>query len=260
MDPTMLQAANGALSAFGAWLSAGTNVKITDARNSVFRAQAAAENRVRDARNAFSLARSTAARQQQATNNSRLLTNLGAGLEEQARNFARAKDLSLRGSFEDNIREAETAGEQAAMAAFGGVQGDAVDVISGTTALRQARAYEEAKRYGQQADFDYRYSRMAMVNAAISGMDNTTILDDVDYGISIARQDYAPSAGAAAFNAFLGNGGGQALASYAGQGWGSLFKTTGSTGGSGFKAPGSLASDTSYSFSFLPKETSRVRL
>lgn len=257
LDPTTAAAAMGALSALGAWLSAGTNAKITAARNSVYAAQAKAENLVRDASNAFSFARSNVARQQQALANTRITENLGRNLEEQVRNYSRQKDMTARASFEDQIREAETAGEQAALAAFSGVGGDAVDVVSGTTALRAARAEEEVRRYSELADADYRYARTSMVNSAISGMDNTTIMDDIDYGISVARQDFAPRAGSAAFNAFMSNGGGEALMSWGAKSFDSLFKAKPQTGGSGFRAPGALAQDTSYRFNFLPKETFR---
>lgn len=248
-----IQAAQAALSVIGA----RGEGKIVDARNRVFAAQAAAENTVRDAGNAFSLARSTAARAQQALNNNRALTNLGSGLEEQARNYARQRDMETRASFEDQIREAELSGEQAAMAAFSGVGGDAVDVVSGTTALRAARAEEEAKRYAATEAYDYRYARGAMIQSAISGLDGNAILDDLDYSTSLARQDQKPNALMAGLGTFIGNGGAASLAQMGQSAWGSMFKAQAPVGGSGFRAPGALESSGSYSFSFLPKETSR---
>lgn len=249
MFPLILAGANAALAALGA----SSQNQITEAGNRVRRAQADASNRVRDAGNGFNLARTTQARQLQVLNNNRITADMGAGLESQARNYARQKDLQARGSFEDNIREAEVMGEQAALAALGGAGGDAVDVVSGTTALRNARAEEEQRRNYAQSDFDYAYTRGAIVTQALSGLDGSTILDDIDYGIDVAQIGAKTSVFGTALSSFVQSGGLQALA---GTDFGSLFKAKPAVGGNGFRAPGALSSDQKYSFSFLPKESS----
>lgn len=227
-----LLAAQGALAAFGTYLGASSQKYITRAQNSVREAEAKAQNKVRDASNAFNLAVFEQRVQLQALGNRRITQDLGDALAAAATNYGRQKDLELRASFEDNLREAEEAGRQAAEAAASGVGGDAVDVISGTTRLREARAYEDAQRASAQGAFDYAAVRGNMVLQAITGLDTSNILADVDYGISVAQKQAEPNVGLQTFMSFMSNGGAQALAGYGTQLYNSWSKPTPALSGS----------------------------
>lgn len=206
-----LLAAQAGMAAFGGWVSGSASAGIARANNRLSAARAEASNKVRDAGNAFNLARFEQAVQLQAIGNRRRTEDLGDALAAAETNYARQKDLLTRGSFEDSIREAEEAGRQAAEAAAFGIGGDAVDVISGTTALRTARAQEDAARANTQMEWDFRAAKGNMILQAMTGLDNSSILADVDYAIDVGRQEYVANPWKQAIVAGLTNGGGQAL-------------------------------------------------
>lgn len=214
-----LLAAQAGMAAFGSWLSGSAAKGIAQANNRLSAARAAASNKVRDAANGFNLAKFEQAVQLQALGNKRRMLDLGDALAAAETNYARQKDLTARASFEDSIREAEEAGRQAAEAAAFGIGGDAVDVISGTTALRTARAQEDMARADAQAAWDFRAAKGNMILQTITGIDNSSILADVDYAIDVGRQEYVPNPWQQALVAGLTNGGAQALAQAGTSAW-----------------------------------------
>lgn len=244
-----LLAAQAGLAAFGSWLSGSASAGIAKANNRLSAARAEASNKVRDAGNAFNLARFEQAVQLQAIGNRRRTEDLGDALAAAETNYARQKDLMVRGSFEDSIREAEEAGRQAAEAAAFGIGGDAVDVISGTTALRTARAEEDAQRAAGQMQYDFRAAKGNMILQTMTGLDNSSILADVDYAIDVGRQEYVANPWRQAVMSGLMNGGAEAIAQVGTKAWNRY----------GPKPQASYSNEgRNYRFSFKATESSRV--
>jgi hypothetical protein len=212
VDPVTMMLIQAGIGGASSFLNSSAEKYINRAQNSVRRAEADAQNRVRDASNGFNLAVFERNVQMQALANKRRSQDLGDALTATATNVARQKDLALRGSFEDNLKEAEEYGAQAAAAAAAGVGGDAVDVISGTTRLRQARAFEDAERAREQGDVDYAAARGNLVLQAMSGLDAQSIFADFDYGINVAEQKAGPNRFMSVLDGTLKSGGLQAAA------------------------------------------------
>lgn len=227
-------AAQAGIAALGSYLTGSVDKAVAKANNMLSHVRAGASNKVRDASNAFSLARFTQAAQLQAMSNKRVTQDLGEALTAANVNYARQKDVLAKSSFEDSIAEAEELGRQAAEAAAFGIGGDAVDVISGTTALKQARAEEDATRMRDQFDSDFSAAKGNMVLQAMTGLDNSTIFADLDYGIDVAQTQAVPSPMRSAIMAGLQHGGAQLLAQ-AGTDLYKKYSGRGPTQGTGIK-------------------------
>lgn len=194
--------AQAGLSALGAYSSASVNkavnnannrvsAAVTDANNRTSAAQAEATNRIRGAGNAFSAARGSLARYMQSVNNSQTLEAGGHALEANMVNARRQDDAMSSASFEDQIRAAEQAGSQVAAAAFAGVGGEVSDMVSVSTRLMQQRAAASAAERRSFSSYDA--SRRAGVIQAqtIRSLDNSLILDSIDYSINTANTNVA---------------------------------------------------------------------
>lgn len=199
------------LSGINAYSSASVNKALTGANNRVARAQAEGSNRIRTAGNGFAAAKGSLSRYIQSLQNNQALEAGGAALEENLINARRTEDTLAEASFEDQIRDAEQLGSQAAAAAFAGVGGEVADTVSVSTRLMQQRANYEAARSADFRLYDTARRAAAIQTQTVRSLDNSLIFDSLDYTMDIAKQSQAPSVwgstAAAIGGSLLSNGG-----------------------------------------------------
>lgn len=180
------------LGAAQAYLGSSVQRATIGANNRVAAAQAEAANTVRDAANTLSSARGGLARYMQSLQNQQTLEAGGQMLEANLVNSLRAEDTLREASFEDQIRNAEALGSQAAAAAFSGVGGEVADTISVTTRLMQQRAGERALRNTRYRSFDTSRRAEAITEQTVRSLDSSLIFDQLDLSTDIARQQAMP--------------------------------------------------------------------
>jgi hypothetical protein len=157
------------------------------------RVNAESENKVRAARNERSKAQGDLARWAQSVNNQHVLDEGASASEATIVNFFRGGDASLTGNFEQSVRYAEQAGMQAAQAGAAGVRGGVVDSVNQATALRNARASQQVADYSDMRTFDTSRRVASIWNQTVGGLDNSVLLDDMDYNTSYAQEAKQPS-------------------------------------------------------------------
>ncbi len=158
-----------------------------DRINTVEGANAYAANLLRGARNELAGAKGRLARANQAENNNRILRAGGKAMEVHQVNYRRARDAETLSSFEDQIQFAEQAGAAVAAQAFSGVQGNVVDMVNGTTALRRARAESAQATRTKGVDFDASQRMADIWRTTTQSLDNSTLIDDLDYNVTLAN-------------------------------------------------------------------------
>jgi hypothetical protein len=182
-----------------------------EANNRLNAAEAGAANQVRGASNAFAAARGALTRYMQSVNNNRTLDAGGAALESNLVNARRREDLVQSARFEDQIRDSEQTGAQAAAAAFAGVGGDAADMVSLSTRLSQQRAAAAASTAQGQRLFDTSRRAEAVHRQMVGSLDTSLVFDSIDYQTNVAIHHQALSPGylalAGAVDSFAGSGG-----------------------------------------------------
>lgn len=212
-----------------------------DRINTVEGANAYAANLLRGAKNDLTAVKGRLARANQAENNARTLRAGGKAMEVHQVNYRRARDSETLSSFEDQIKFAEQAGAAVAAQAFSGVTGSVVDVVNGTTALRQARAKYAQDKRTKQVDYDAANRLADIERTTIQSMDTSSLIDDLDYNVNLANTVQNQSG--------IGLGGvleiGKAfMSSYSG----------GGGGGKSFSGSGIQQSNASSGFIFRPSD------
>lgn len=158
------------------------------AQTTVNAANAYASNLVRAANNELGSKVGSLARYNQSVNNQRALDNTGSAIEAVTVNYRRAKDSALQDDFESQIRFAEQMGAQAAAGALSGLQGGVVDVINGTTALRQSRVNQRVLDSAGQQDADAKARLRHTALAGWDSLDTSSINENMDYNINVAEK------------------------------------------------------------------------
>jgi hypothetical protein len=162
------------------------NKKI-EVTNRLDKVNADASNAVRQAQNAFTAAKGSLARWTQSVNNNRRLTAGGKQLEAAVTNYRRERDDLGKQSFSQSIRMAEQQGASAAAQAAAGIDGGVVDMVNGATALRDSLVAENLKSYGELADYDAAKRAGAITLNTAQGLDNSLMLDMLDYNVDITN-------------------------------------------------------------------------
>jgi hypothetical protein len=144
-------------------------------------------NRIRDSKNELTAAKGNLARWAQFVNNNNILKAGGKNLEANLVNHAREQDAMLSGNFEDSLRYAEQAGMQAASAGAAGVSGSTVDAINAATALRNSRNAQMRSDFADMSNFDTSQRARSIMDSMVGSMDQSIILDGLDYNKSVAQ-------------------------------------------------------------------------
>jgi hypothetical protein len=98
------------------------------------------------------------------------------------------RDSATSDDFESQIRMAEQAGAAIASQALAGVGGSVVDVVNGTTALRNARVQQAQKERMKAADYDAGQVQTDIKRATIQSLDDSSIIDDLDYNVDLGLE------------------------------------------------------------------------
>lgn len=163
--------------------------KITEKSNTL------AMNKTRQANNKLSAAKGTLNRYLQARSNQVHLQNAGAQIDSFTTNVARFQEASTTGSLERRLQVAEEAGAFAAQQGATGMGGGTLQMLSKTTALRQARGEQQIARAEKQQLFDIDQQKKAAIDSMVLGLDNTQVIDDVNLAEYQARNIHVPSSG-----------------------------------------------------------------
>lgn len=188
---------------FGALLGHGATNALTRANNRLSEINARTSNATRQASNAAAAAEGNLARYVQSVNNNRALEAGGSAQEALLVNYLRGRDRQTAGNFSDDIRSAEQAGHSAAAAALAGVDGNVVDMVNGSTALRDSivRQSVEERQSAQAYDVSRRAGNIA--SQMVAGLDNSIILDRLDYNVDYAKETPELSVFAQTLNGFF---------------------------------------------------------
>jgi hypothetical protein len=163
-----------------------------EANNRMSAAFTDASNMVRGAANAFGAARGALQRYMQSVNNNRILDAGGTALEASLVNARRQDDQVQQSSFEEQIRDAERTGSQAAAAAFAGVGGSSsADMVSLSTRLSQQRAAAAAETSREAGLYDASRRAGAIHQQMVGNLDTSIIFDNIDYQVDTATKNHA---------------------------------------------------------------------
>jgi hypothetical protein len=157
---------------------AGRQVAASNLR--VEQAEAGFNDQLQAAGNNLEAQQAGLARYMQSLDNTRQLEALGEATAVDLQNSAREVDFFTRGSLEDSIAAAEQTGAQLAQAAFAGQSGSTVDAINSSTALRRARARQQAEDYQGFSSYDAAQRRIRTAEQVIAGLDQSIILENFD--------------------------------------------------------------------------------
>lgn len=215
------------------------------------RSNVALQSKVSSAGNRLTAAQGALSRWTQAMNNQRALQAGADALESNMVNYWRSVDAAASNNLAQSIRAAEEAGGRMAAAAANGVAGEVVDSVNSTVRLRDAIMEQQTKDYAAMAQYDTLRRAAGIAQQAVSSMDNSLILDSLNYNTATARLS-APttSYGSAALQGGLG----VALQMAASGAFGKETKTPSSS------SMYSLTSDGPKSFTFAPPTPSAYRL
>lgn len=219
------------------------------ANNRLNKTEADTANQVRGASNQFAAARGALARYVQSVNNQRTLDAGGSAIEANLVNAVRREDMVQQSRFEEQLRDAEQTGAQAAAAAFAGVGGsDAADMVTLSTRLSQQRAAQAADRAQGQRLYDDSRRAGAVHQQMVRSLDSSLIFDSIDYQRNVAIKNKALSPGYLALAGAvdsLGSSGGLKNGAYDGR---SLTRDT--SGRYDYRNGSDISSDNAQSFSF----------
>lgn len=172
-------------------LSGGYSAQQAANRQTVInRANAEAANLVRGARNELTVVRGRQARANQAENNNRTLYQGGRAVEAAAINYRRMRDSAITDDFESQIRLAEQAGASVDSQAMAGAGGSVVDMVNGTTALRNSRIQQAQSERMKAADYDASQNVKDIQRATLQSLDRSSIIDELDYNVDLAQEVY----------------------------------------------------------------------
>lgn len=171
------------------WIHGQATRALTEANNSIAKQNAESSNKVRVASNAAMAAKNTVARFVQSLNNNRTLDSGGDAIEQNMVNFRRGADNMDKQSFGQQIRSAEQQGMAAAAQAFSGVDGSVVDMVNGSTALRDSMVRQNTQDSKDMASYDVARRAGNIMTQMVGGLDNSLILDNLDYTKDVAKQE-----------------------------------------------------------------------
>lgn len=188
-----LELAQAGLKAAFAYGSASVGKAQAAANTRISTAQAENDREIRSAGNVFSAARGALSRYTQSLQNNQTLAAGGEMLEANLVNARRREDSMAVARFDEQIRNAEQIGAQSAAAAFAGVGGEVADMISVSTRLMQQRAEREALTFAGYRTYDDARRAGAIAAQTVRSLDNSLILDSLDYTVTPAMQFASPS-------------------------------------------------------------------
>lgn len=161
----------------------------TDANNRLRRLNVESREKVRQAGNLAESAKNNLSRWIQSVNNNRRLKAGGEALEANIVNARRGLDQAGRQGFANDIQNAEQAGRMAAGAAFSGIQGDVVDMVDFSVNLRNTIVDQAVADKQGMASYDVARRAASITSQMVGGLDNSVILDSLDYTKEAATQD-----------------------------------------------------------------------
>lgn len=164
-----------------------TNAAIA-ANNRLSLLNAKVGNALRQASNEAKSAEGNLQRFVQSVNNNRRLDAGGNALESLTVNARRRMDANLSGNLSTDIRNAEQAGHSAAAAAAAGVDGNVVDMVNQSTALRNSIVQNSVDKAQSQQNFDVSVKAGNIMSQMVSSLDNSVIMDSLDYNIDVAQE------------------------------------------------------------------------
>lgn len=158
------------------------------ANNRLSAVNAEVGNRLRVEKNAAAAAESSLARWSQSVSNNRRLDRGGDALEANAVNYRRGSDAAIKQGFSASIRDAEQQGVMAAQAAVSGVDGNVVDAVNTSVALRNSIVNQGIADMNAYRDYDASRRAGNIMSQMVGGLDNSIIMDNFDYNIDAARK------------------------------------------------------------------------
>lgn len=141
---------------------------------------ALAKNKMREANNQLSAANGSLARFTQSLSNRLKLKNAGKAIDVSTENIMRLQEQATGGDFERRIAAAEESGAWAAQRAASGTGGGTNQMMNATIDLRNARIQQEADRAFTAQDANLRAQRSAQIDGMVLGLDDVTLVDDID--------------------------------------------------------------------------------
>lgn len=223
--------------AFGQGLNQRQQIK---AQNRIAKANAEASDIVRKGNAQLASAVGNLQRWQQSVSNQRTLKQ--AALEQSAlkTNLLRMRDDSKDASLEQRLASASQAGAAAAAFSAAGVGGGTRDAINSTLRVAAQRKQDIITDKKEQYTYDGLLALTNMKEDVAFRLDDTMIIDQIDYRTPYAQTQEVPSVWRTMFNSAVSaasSSGGQAAMSNVGGGGGgntSFFSSSyGATGGGG---------------------------
>lgn len=147
---------------------------------------AKSQNKARVAANEAGAARGALARWVQSVNNNQHLRATAEAMEANAVNTARTLDSMAKGNFSESIRASEEAGMMAASQAFAGIGGSVTDQVAAATSIRQGLMQQDRDRLVGTVAYDSARRQGAIASQMAGGLDNSVLIDDLDYRIDSA--------------------------------------------------------------------------
>lgn len=191
---------------FAAIIRKGAVDTATRANNSINALNAKTGNDVRQAQNAATAAQDNLARFTQSVNNNKVLTAGGNAQAALTVNALRGSDAHMAQDFSGSIAQAEQAGHMAASAASAGVDGNVVDMVDTSTALRNSIIGQQVKTSEDESAYDVGQKRGQIASQMVSGMDQSLILDHLNYNVDVAKTQGLTNVFSAALQGFFPNG------------------------------------------------------
>lgn len=182
-----LQIAQAVLGGLGGWLGNASKNATARANNMLSGVNAREGNAVRGRKNEAAAAQGALARFVQSVNNNRALAAGGNAQEALVVNALRQSDAMAGVSFSESIRAAEQAGHAAASQASAGVDGDVVDMVNTSTALRDSIVRQSIADNQDAAAYDASRRAGLVMSQMIGGLDQSVILDSLDYNVDVAQ-------------------------------------------------------------------------
>jgi hypothetical protein len=164
-----------------------TNAAIA-ANNRLSLLNAKVSNALRQASNAAKSAEGNLQRFVQSVNNNKRLDAGGSALEALVVNGRRRMDANLSGNLSSDIRTAEQAGHAAAAAAAAGIDGNVVDMVNQSTALRDSIVKNSVDKAQSAANYDLSVKAGHVMSQMVSSLDNSVIMDSIDYNVDVAQE------------------------------------------------------------------------
>lgn len=145
-------------------------------------------NKLRTAKNAASAAETSLARWSQSVQNNRRLDRGGDAIEANTVNYRRQSDAAITQGFSSSIRDAEQQGVMAAQAAASGVDGNVVDAVNTSVALRNSIVKQGIENMNDYRDYDASRRAGNIMSQMVGGLDNSILMDNFDYNIDVAQE------------------------------------------------------------------------